>query len=53
MFLKTIKHNSTTTWKVGRDMAAYTLWSDRVCQQLCELFVDSAIIGLPQINSKH
>lgn len=40
-----------TTRKVGRDMAAYTSWSDRVC--LGALLVDSAAIGLAQINSKH
>lgn len=42
-----------TTRRVGRDMAAYTSWSDRVCQQLWASFVDTAAIGLPQINSKH
>lgn len=52
MFLKTIKHNSVTTRKVGRDMAAYTSWSDRVCQQLGALFVDSAAIDLPKITNK-
>lgn len=53
MFLKTIKRNSVTTRKVGRDMAAYTSRSDRVCQQLEALCVDSAAIDLPKINSKH
>lgn len=52
MFLKTIKHNSVTTRKVGRDMAAYTSWSDRVCQQLGALFVDSAAIDLLKITNK-
>lgn len=28
------KTYSVTTRKVGRDMAAYTPWLDRVCQQL-------------------
>lgn len=42
-----------TTWRVGRDMAAYTSRSDRVCQQLWASLVDTAAIGLSQINSKH
>lgn len=54
MFLKTLKHSTINLKRVGRDMAAYTLWSDRVCQQKhFASLVDSAINDLPQINNKH